>query len=55
MFENVSLTTKILMGVTVAGAIATTVSAIKDVKANKECCLECCDDCVEELVDPAAI
>ena len=55
MFENVSTTTKILAALTVAGVIATTVSAIKDVKANEECCLECCDDCVEELVDPAAI
>ena len=38
MFKSVTTITKILFGVTVALAGATTVSALKDRKASKCCC-----------------
>lgn len=57
MFENTSTITKILGIATVAGVVATAVSAIVDRRANAECC--CCEDeaceCAcecEALVDP---
>jgi hypothetical protein len=54
MFENMSTLTKVLMGATVVAAVATTVSAIKDAKEAKYCCLDCCEECAEELADPTA-
>ena len=51
MFENLSTTTKVLMGATVLGVVATAVSAIKDHRDNAACCCdEPCCDC--ELTDP---
>ena len=54
MFENLSTVTKILMGATAVGVVLTTVSAIKDVRSNEECCCDC-EECIEELADPTAI
>ena len=53
MFKNLSIVTKILLGATVLGAAATTVSAFKD-RRNNVCC-ECDEACCEcELADPTA-
>lgn len=54
MFENLSTTTRILMGATVVGATLTTLSAIKDRRDAAACCCECCEDEVCELADPTA-
>ncbi len=51
--ENLSTTTKVLLGVTALGIAATAVSAIKDHKENCEC-EECIDEIVDEIVDPTA-
>ena len=47
MFKSVTTITKILFGVTVTLAAATTISAIHDKKAAEECnCDECpCEEC----------
>ena len=47
MFKSVTTITKILFGVTVALAGATTVSALKDRKASKCCCDSCEYECTE--------
>ena len=47
MFKSVTTITKILFGVTVALAGATTVSAVKDRKASKCCCDSCECECTE--------
>ena len=47
MFKSVTTITKILFGVTVALAGATTVSALKDHKASKCCCDSCECECTE--------
>ena len=47
MFKSITTITKILFGVTVALAGATTVSALKDRKASKCCCDSCECDCTE--------
>ena len=47
MFKSVTTITKILFGVTVALAGATTVSALKDRKASKCCCDRCECECTE--------
>ena len=47
MFKSVATITKILFGVTVALAGATTVSALKDRKASKCCCDNCECECTE--------
>lgn len=47
MFKSVTTITKILFGVTVALAGATTVSALKDRKASKCCCDSCECECTE--------
>ena len=47
MFKSVTTITKILFGVTVALAGATTVSALKDRKASKCCCDGCECECTE--------
>lgn len=49
MFKSVTTITKILFGVTVALAGATTVSALKDHKASK-----CCDSCECECTEAEA-
>lgn len=56
MFENLSIVTKILLGITVVGVAASAVSVIKDCRADSECDCACeCEECTcEELVDPAA-
>ena len=53
MFNNLSTVTKVLMGVTALGVVATVVSAVKDHHDVAEC--DCCDEEVCEcceLVDP---
>ena len=47
MFKSVTTITKILFGVAVALAGATTVSALKDRKASKCCCDSCECECTE--------
>ena len=47
MFKSVTTITKILFGITVALAGATTVSALKDRKASKCCCDSCECECTE--------
>lgn len=47
MFKSVTTITKILFGVTVALAGATTVSALKNRKASKCCCDSCECECTE--------
>ena len=47
MFKSITTITKILFGVTVALAGATTVSALKDRKASKCCCDNCECECTE--------
>ena len=47
MFKSVATITKILFGVTVALAGATTVAALKDRKASKCCCDSCECECTE--------
>lgn len=47
MFKSVTTITKILFGVTIALAGATTVSALKDRKASKCCCDSCECECTE--------
>ena len=47
MFKSVTTITKILFGVTVALAGATTVSALKDRKTSKCCCDSCECECTE--------
>ena len=47
MFKSVTTIAKILFGVTVALAGATTVSALKDRKASKCCCDSCECECTE--------
>ena len=54
MFENLSTTSKVLMGVTAVGLVATVISAIKDKREADECCEECCCECIEDLADPTA-
>ena len=55
MFENMSIVTKVLAGVTVLGVVATAVSAVADHRGVAECCCEegCCE-CECELADPTA-
>ena len=54
MFKNLSTVTKVLMGVTGLGIVATAVSAIKDRRDTAACC-ECDEACCEcELADPTA-
>lgn len=47
MFKSVTTITKILFGITVALAGATTVSALKDRKTSKCCCDSCECECTE--------
>ena len=47
MFKSITTINKILFGVTVALAGATTVSALKDRKASKCCCDSCECECTE--------
>ena len=47
MFKTLTTLSKVLIGVTVALAGATTVSALKDRKASKCCCDSCECECTE--------